>query len=1463
MEVMDAMPARCNDAAFGPVVASAGCRGGFDFNVKFEETILSILPSSLFIVAAAAQCIRLLRHKSLKVRPSVLLIAKLGAIATYSSILLAILVQKSLKVTESSQIAIASATAGLVAAIALGALSTLEHRNTSRPSFLISTFFIISILFDVARARTAWIGSEARALAGTTTAAVVLKFAILALETVNKRSILLEAYSKLSKEATSGLFSRGLFLWLASLLVQGSKKALTLKDLFGIHEKLDPHKLTQELSEQWNRNLGNRHRRRGLAIATLWAWKAELLKVAIPRLMIVALNTSQPFIIAAIIDNALARDTPEIRSQGHGLIGAVALSYFATAIITGFYQHLAFRLMAMTRGGLIGLIYTKLTKSRAGAAESADSAIITLIESDVERIGETWHMLTSDFWACILQLGLAVWLLERQIGVVCIAPIVLAITFTLTSFRAAGVMTARQKLWLEAVQRRVNFTAKVLSHMKQVKMLGLSDKMQQIIRKFRVAEIDRSKKLRRLSSFNICLMNLPDSYGQLVTFAAFAIVARVQHSDAFTLSKAISSVSILAILMEPLGHLLHCIPQISGALGCFERVQAFLNSESWSDNRLKPSGTLDAQISAPRISSGIELRRLPTARRPESIVVANATLGWNTATPILKDICLHLTTDIKITMITGPVGCGKSTLLKSLLGETIIHSGSVSLSSQDVSYCDQSPWLSSGTIQSVIIGASAYCEGLYKAVVHACALDTDIALLKDGDQTQIRAHGNTLSGGQKQRVAIARALFSQKPIAIFDDVLSGLDPVTRDAVVTRVFGPDGLLRELGIIAILATHITDRMDVADKIVVLDAEGHIRSQGPPEVVAEASTLAACNSTATESSAMPQGQAEAQPDEEEVDEAKQLLRQTGDVAVYKFYFKSLGWTNFATFALIVSCEGAFGTMLYAWISLWSNSADRDNTGYWLGLYAMWAILKAIGLFGAVYFIYVVTVPRSASHLHGSVLETAFRAPMSFISPTPTGVLVNRFSQDMRLVDMVLPGNLVSTCFILCGCLGIGALIIVASPYLAAVLPFLVGVLYLLQRFYLKTSRQLRLLELESKAPVTSHVMDTIHGTMTIRAYGWEGVHVKKLEKLLADCQKPFYLLLCIQRWLGLVLGLVVGVLAVLLTTVAVTVRGSTASAGFVGVALVNMMRLSQTLAGLIEQWTNLETSLGAVSRIKSFSEDTPREVEPEGRVAAEWPGNGAVSFDNWTAGYADTTVLHGITMDMQPGQKVALCGRTGSGKSSLVTSILGMMDGTAGRIVMDGVDLATVSGETVRKAITCVTQDPFLFDGSVRDNLDPAGGSTLPGIEAALRRVGLWPVVSKVALDNGLPEDQVLSLPAEELHLSHGQSQLFCLARAMLRDSRVVLLDEPTSSVDSATEQQIQDIVEREFKQSTVIMVTHRLSGIRRFDRVAVLEAGELAEYGPPDRLLADGESALSVLYEAQRHGDGPSGNASDSP
>ncbi|KAK3181488.1 hypothetical protein K4F52_007198 [Lecanicillium sp. MT-2017a] len=1335
----------------------------------------------------------------------------------------------------------ASSALGLCSALALGVLSPLEHRRNPRPSFILSSYLFVSIVLDTARVRTAWLLGSMDAVAATTSASLAVKVVILALEALNKRHLLSAPYRHLSSEATSGIFSRGLFWWLATLLRSGSKRILKMHDLFAIHEKITSDKLPEELFNEWQkRNTSGRY---NLAIASCLAWRIEVVKIAFPRLFLVGLNLIQPFVIQGVLENALAPNDQEARNQGYGLIGSVAIVYAGVAIVTGFYQQLTFRLMAMIRGGLIGLIYEKLSSAPIGSAAASDSAVMTLIGADVERIGETWHMLISEIWACIIQLGIAVWLLQRQLGAVCVAPVILALVSTAISFKAATFVRARQGKWLEAVQSRVNFTSHILSNMKNVKMLGLGNKLEKIIEGMRRKELDISKRFRRLSSFNIFLINMPSSLCQLITFASFSIVAQVKGEDSFTLTQAISSLSILTILMEPLSHLLHAIPTVYAALGCFERVQAFLSSDSWEDNR----GVSD--IARPRSTSGdIELTEQILHRQANGdvvkVVVTNATISWNGSQAVLHQISLRITADTSLTMILGPIGCGKSTLLKTMLGETVLIDGDVWTACKEIAFCDQSPWISSGTIRQCIIGQSKFSEALYNSVVYACALDVDIELLQDGHDTAVGSHGVALSGGQKQRL---------KPIAFFDDVVSGLDAVTKEAIMERVFGRDGLLRKFGITTVLATHSTSRLDLADQIIVLDAHGSIAQQGTPEELSMigSSSLTTDSESSSISDKKNQEKASVDPASkaaQALEEAEQADRQIGDFAVYKYYFASLGLWSFALFAFFVLSEALFSTMQQAWLKLWSESDDGMNTGYWLGLYAAWAVLRAVLLIFAVYYLYVGVVPKSANKMHSAVLQAVFRAPMCFIAKTETGMLINRFSQDMQLVDMILPGALVSTCFFAAGCLGVSALTIVAAPYFAAVLPFMVGSLYFLQRFYLRTSRQLRLLELESKAPLFSHVIDTIRGMASIRAYGWTGSYTKECARLLSNCQKPYYLLLCIQKWLGVVLGLIVAGLATVLAALAVTLKGSTVSAGFIGIALVNMMGLSQSLANLIVFWTSLETSLGAVSRIKSFSEDTPREEDGEGEPAVEWPSCGEIVFDNWSAAYGDFAVLHGITATMQPGQTIALCGRTGSGKSSLVTSMLGMVDGTGGSIRVDGVDLATVPRETLRQRISCITQDSFLFSGSVRLNMDPTGEASDAAIEAALQKVGLWEVVERVAATAESGEgaaSQLLDLEADELHLSHGQAQLFCLARALLRKSTVVLLDEPTSSVDAGTEGKIHDIVETEFRHATVIMITHRLSRIRSFDRVGVLDGGVMAEYGAPEELLADESGRLSGL------------------
>ncbi|KAM4057529.1 ABC transporter [Hirsutella rhossiliensis] len=1461
------MNAECNDTAFGPAVLSATCRGGFDLTVTFEESIMSMVPSACFLLAVAFQTARVLKRKSVAVKPSLLLTAKLAAITLYVSLQLVLIVLWSTSSYPTARISVASSTLELCSALGLGVISPLEHRKSPRPSFVIACYLAISLLLDLVRVRTAWLIGHIDAVAATLTASIAAKLLVLILEATDKRHILIDTHRHLSSEATSGFFGRGFFWWLNSLLKHGSRQILSIGDLSSIHEKLASDKLAAELSVEWDKC--NQKRKHSLALATLQAWRCEALKIAVPRLLLVAFRLAQPFIIEWVVENISGPNNHDTRSKGFGLIGAVAVVYFAIAVFTGSYQHLVYRLMTMTRGGLIALIYQKLTESPTPSNDAHDAAVMTLIGTDVERICETWYLVVAEIWPSIVQLGIAVWFLQRQLGAVCVAPVILALVTTGLSLKAATYVSARQRIWLEAIEDRVNFTAHVLSHMKVAKMLGLSEKLQDLIQGMRVRELELSKRFRRLSSFNVCLSNLPSIICQLITFAAFTIVIKIQGGGPLGLSQAISSLSILTLLMSPLEMLLYAIPQAYAALGCFERIQVFLSSDSWKDVRqpcLRQSCETTHKSGKTEILSPLRFVGNSASEVVDPdfdrIIVQEATFGWQESQPVVRCASLRATRNTQLIFILGPVGCGKSTLLKGILGETLILGGTVWVVSKEVAFCNQSPWISNGTIRDCIIGPSEFETDWYDVVIQACALDVDLQQLPSGDATRVGSKGVSLSGGQKQRLEIARVLYSRKQIAIFDDVVSGLDAITRSVVMMRVFGPSGLLRRLGTTTILATHMVDRLEMADLIVVLDEQGRMIEQGPPNSFPPSDhrikdILGSPPNETTFQSSAPS--AERSPEQTHDQSAStQQDRQIGDIAIYKYYFSSLGWLSFFIFGLFVVLNTAFESMQYAWLTLWSQSNEKYGdvrTAYWLGLYALFAAIRVVSLITAVYYLYVVIVPRSAQNLHLVVLRTAMRAPMGFILRTDTGTLINRFSQDMQLVDLSLPGALVNTSYRFAGCLGVAALAIVALPYFAAVIPLMAGVLYFLQRFYLRTSRQLRLLELESKAPLYSHVLETIDGMISIRAFGWGARYTEKSLNLLDTCQKPFYLLLCVQQWLAVVLGLIVAVLATLLTSLPIVLRASNISAGFIGIALVNLMTFGESLAGLITVWTELETSLGAVSRVKTFSEDTAQEVDPGERPPSGWPAQGSLTFDNWSASYHEyaNTPRIKITASILPGQKVAVCGRTGSGKSSLISSVLGMVNGSGGRIVLDGIDLSTLPRDDIRKNVTCVTQDPFLFSGSVRLNLDPLAESSDDEMRASLERVALWTTLQRGAGDDELTAARALDSEMNDLRLSHGQAQLFCLARAMLRKSPLIMLDEPTSSVDATTESEIQKIVAMELQNSTVIMVTHRLSGISAFDRVAVLDQGVMVEYGPPDELLAIRNGALAKLCEARR--DGP--------
>ncbi|PMD29625.1 hypothetical protein L207DRAFT_615485 [Hyaloscypha variabilis F] len=1395
------------DNTFGP--HASNCRGGFDFTLLFEDTILSILPISLVLLVAPSRLYYLLRRQT-KVTWSPLLPLKLILYTVYEVLALCLVVNWANPGVTKTQASVPSAVLTLVGYLALPILSYVEHVKSGRPSSLISGYLLVSLLCDMTRTRTLWLRDEGK-IASDFTAGVAVKFVLLLLEAVEKRRILLPSYKSYPFEATSGIFSRCFFCWLSPLFRRGLSKTLSLDDLY----RLDKHLLSGYLDHLLNNAWLKVPTRSSHALfwATLRTLRLPLLSAVAPRLSLTAFNFCQPFLLHRDIDLSQQPVDTNSTNAGYGLIGAYFLVYVGIAITTGQFQHLTYRVITMVRGGLISMLYGKTAELSINATDPASSMI--LMSADIERITTGWQTM-HELWANLIEVGLAIYLLEIQLGAACAVPIAVALVSMVGSLGATTLVMSRQAMWLEAIERRIAATTSMLSGVKGVKMCGLTEVLWMTIQDLRIDELRISKKFRKLLIWNMAFTYITPVAAPIVTFAVFSVMAR-NSNNGVTLDAArvFTSLSLFTLLSDPLQSLIMTLVTFMGSVGSFHRIQEFLSIEPRLDPRKSPSDIeflfhADGGFIKKKLSSSADTgqegdKSLAATPKEEyqplsdfdAVIVIDGLFSWDKSKePLLQHINMAIPRE-KFTMIVGPVGCGKSTLLKALLGEVPLLSGSIIVSSLEVAFCDQTPWHMNGTIQESIVGVGKMETTWYSTVLRACALLEDLHQLSKGDQTTIGSNGISLSGGQSQRIALARAIYARKDIIFLDDVLSGLDIDTENRVFHNLLGVNGLLRKYKTTVLMASSSAKRVPYADHVITLGGDGKISEQGSfRDLNAEGGYVSSFSLAPPEWIYEPkdtikllQGKESGviDPIRNTEDDAS---RRTGDVTIYLYYIRAVGWIPSLTFVLAISAFVFCLSFPTIWVKWWAASnvtAPNQKFGFYLGIYGLLGVMALVSLVISCWQLIITMVPRSGERFHKVLLDTVLGAPMSFFSTTDTGVTVNRFSQDLMLIDMELPISALNTFATSVLCIAQMVLIGVASSYAAIAFPVLLVAVFLIQKFYLRTSRQLRLLDLEAKSPLYSQFMESLSGLATIRAFGWQHALEEKNRELLDQSQKPFYLLFAVQRWLTLILDLIVAAVAVLLIVLVVTLRGKI-SPGFVGVALLNVILFSQSIKMLLTFWTNLETHIGSIARIRSFTTGT--EVENltfETQIPpADWPRSGAIEFKDITAEYKPSEpVLRGVSLSIEAGQKIGVCGRTGSGKTSLVLSIFRMIEMTGGTITIDGLDISKIPRHEIRSRLIGVPQDSYLLTGSIRLNVDPKRGSTDASIIDALKSVHLWDNVKE---KGGLDTD------IEKLFLPHGQKQLFCLARAMLRPSSILILDESTSSVDAKTDELMQRIIRK---------------------------------------------------------------------
>ncbi|TDZ20182.1 ABC transporter atnG [Colletotrichum orbiculare MAFF 240422] len=1401
-----------SDNSLGPRI-DFDCRH-FDFTLLFEDAVFHLVPAALFLFVIP------LRIYSLGRSPIKL--------ATYK-----------LALWKLVTLSVVFATF----------YSLLEDQRSVRPSDTLILYFSATAILDLPRLRTLWL-IQANLPKALWTVIFILTVLVVPLESISKKRFLRPTYRSLTKEEGTGFWGRSFFTWLLPFFRLGYSRVIHMADMPDVDPDLTSEGAGQPLETAWARRRGRKHH--ALLRSNFAAYRTTALLGVLTRLFLTAFTFCQPFLITATVSFMQAPRTPQSERYGQALVGAYVLTYLGIAVSRAAYSRQQFRLTTGFRAGLMSMIFKQTIALKAD--ELKDGAAVTLMGTDVEQIVITFGMF-HEVWAAVVEVGIAVFLLERQIAVASVVPVIISLLCVVGVVPISNTIGRAQTVWLERLQERVAVTAAMISDMKAIKMLGLPGVLSGVVTELRRVELKGSEKFRQLLLWKLLVSNLPTQFAPFATFVIYSIIAVITKDQTLTATNAFTALSLISLLTQPLLFFTQCLPSLIQGIACFARIEAYLLRSSTLPASSAPEPPFQLSLGG----SGrrdVELAAQPSVAASNDTLTSfdTASVSWSPSSEtVFRD--LNLKIGRGITMIIGPIGCGKSCLIESIIGETAIITGSHVAPSQRIAYCSQNAWMLNGSLRNNITGGLDYEPKWFERVLWLCALTEDVQNITGGDMYNVGSNAVGLSGGQRQRVALARAVYSRNKLVILDDIFSGLDSKSVSKISARLFAKDGHFCQNGISVILATHTRHLIQFADEVIVLD-NGSVLSQGPYEqVVAESSDMVLVsapdeynNDVTDERSSPTPEDAKSETAATDIQSDEDRLRQNGSWTVYKYYVEQGGWVAFTLFMLATITESFASGFTTVWFQWWVDANEKEpnhDLGKYLGVYAVLFTLGMLGLTGQCWLMFIRIINTSATALHADLLWTSMRAPLSFFQSTDTGSITNRFSQDLDLVDKTLPSNAINFAANGAGCVVKLIILCVMGKYLATSIPLLIGVLFLVQRYYLRTSRQVRLLDIEAKAPIYTHFLETLKGVATIRAYGWQDNFEKQAAVLLNRSQKPHYALACIQQWLALVLDLVVGALALIVVAMATSLTDKFSS-GAVGVAMVLVLGFNSDLAMTIKNWTSLETSIGAVARIRQFTTETPSEERDLGEVGvppSDWPFRGGIEFENVTARYtldAEAT-LKGLSLSIAPGQKIAVCGPSGSGKTSLVLSLLQMIEVSEGRILIDGVDLGMLERSEVRARINVIPQEPFFLPGTVRFNLDPHSRVSSDDIKSALDKVGL---LGRVGMSGGL--DAELDATA----YSAGERQLLALTRAVVAKSQVLILDEATSSVDNDTESRMQDIIDREFSKQTVISIIHRLRFADRYDRVLLLKQGRAVEWDSPKALL-ERDSEFRRLFAATQH------------
>lgn len=1221
--------------------------------------------------------------------------------------------------------------------------------------------------------------------------------------------------------------------------------------------------------------------------------------------------------------------------QGVGYAVGVAAMVLVADIITNQGIYLVMKTGSEVKGVLLKLMLDKSFRLNARARKRfPPSKITSIMGTDLARIdlgiGFSVWMFT-----CPVPVAISIGILVHNVRAPAMVGVGLMLCFVVIAGGLGALLFGFRKEANILTDQRVGYMKEVLSNLKMIKFYSWEVPYFKIIEVVRRREMGFLLKMEVTRSIIISVASSLSTVSAMAAFLVLYAVADAAHRNPATIFSSVALFNMLAgqFVVIPLS--------VSGGTDAFigmMRVGEYLSA---------PEGRPDE---ANRTVSEEEMEQMEKAGL--ALSVEQASFEWeafeeeeepekkekekekkkekknkknkkeeneknekednveepNTEKPTwtLKDVSLHVAKG-EFIVITGLIGAGKTSLLHAIDGVMKCTAGKVVVNGQLV-MCG-TPWIQNSTVRNNITFGAEYNDSAYQEVIYACSLESDLAILPAGDNTEIGERGITLSGGQKARISLARAVYADSEIVLLDDVLSAVDAKVGRHIMDKCIL--GLLKNRT--RILATHQLSLIGSADRVVFLNSDGSV-SIGTLDELRES------NAAFSELMALGfSGKDEDEDDEEddeEHDEKRLIIEQIEDekrlierqvsrqvstqissrnissqksgqaskvddetrfyspddgkliseefksvnaigLDVYKTYIGTgagafkFGWILPTTLLGTVLCV-FFNLFTNVWLSFWIEhkfAGRRD--GFYIGLYVLWSMLAVVTM--TLQFAGVVVIMNVAAKiLNLKAAQRILYVPMAYMDVTPMGRILNRFTKDTDTLDNEMGDKAAMIVYFFASICGVLILCVIYLPWFAVAVPFLVFIFAAYANFYQASGREVKRVEAVQRSHVYNNFNETLTGMATIQSYGKSSDFLGKNVTLIDSMNEAYFVTVANQRWLDVYLSFIASAFALLISLLCVF-RVFKISPASVGLLLSYVLQISSMVSMMVVVFTQVEQDMNSAERILEYVHDLPQEghyIVSETAPAPSWPEKGEIRFENASLSYRPglPLVLKNFNADVRPNEKIGICGRTGAGKSSVMVALYRIVELLGGKIEIDGIDISTLGLNNLRSKLSIIPQDPVLFKGTIRKNLDPFALRTDDELWETLRRAGIIDAseIDQVKAQTGELHKFHLDRDVEDDgdNFSLGEKQLIAFARALVRGSKVLILDEATSSVDYATDNKIQSAIVREFSECTILCIAHRLKTILNYDRVMVMDKGEIKEFDTPWNLF---NSAGSVFRQ----------------